>query len=192
MQLLLFSLLSLCLNLLTAEEEVPHLGQDYEGMMEALADIQENGDDMMAGIWWQKDILGKLESSLEEAERRMTAVERRNSVLEQSRASLQAEVEQLERKKSDLLSKLTQEEMEVARYENILKYFTKYFKPRTRVSLQPLDTELMAAKSELGSLTLDVTSKQKELQEIKSQLQRSDRLRNYKNVKYFLVALKLQ
>ena len=126
MQPLAPCLLSLCASLLTAQE-VPHLGQDYEGMMEALADIQENGDDMMAGIWWQKDILGKLESSLEEAERRMTAVERRNSVLEQSRASLQAEVEELERKKSDLLSKLSQEEMEVARYEVISKYFVKYF-----------------------------------------------------------------
>ena len=114
-------LLSLFLSLLSAsarneEEQVPHLGQDYEGMMEALADIQENGDDMMAGIWWQKDILGKLESSLEEAERRMTAVEMRNSVLEQSRSSLQAEVDQLERKKLELLRKLKQEEMEVARY----------------------------------------------------------------------------
>ena len=121
MQVQASSLLLLFASLLSAEE-VPHLGQDYEGMMEALVDIQENGDDMMAGIWWQKDILGKLESSLEDAERRMTAVEMRNSVLEQSRASLQAEVEQLERKKSDLLSKLTQEELEVARY--IVKYFT--------------------------------------------------------------------
>ena len=123
MQVQASSLLLLFASLLSAEE-VPHLGQDYEGMMEALVDIQENGDDMMAGIWWQKDILGKLESSLEDAERRMTAVEMRNSVLEQSRASLQAEVEQLERKKSDLLSKLTQEELEVARY--IVKYFTHF------------------------------------------------------------------
>ena len=27
------------------------LGEDYEGMMDALTDIQENGDNMMAGIW---------------------------------------------------------------------------------------------------------------------------------------------
>ena len=120
MQVLASCLLSLFVCQLSASsgkevvEEVPHLGQDYEGMMEALADIQENGDDMMAGIWWQKDILDKLESSLEEAERRMTAVETRNSLLEQSRSSLQAEVEQLERKKSELLGKLKQEEMEVA------------------------------------------------------------------------------
>ena len=122
MQVQVCCLLSLLASLLSSAEEVPHLGQDYEGMMEALVDIQENGDDMMAGIWWQKDILGKLESSLEDAERRMTAVEMRNSVLEQSRVSLQAEVEQLERKKSELLSKLTQEEIEVARYRNILPY----------------------------------------------------------------------
>ena len=117
MQVQVCCLVSLSVSLLSAQE-VPHLGQDYEGMMEALVDIQENGDDMMAGIWWQKDILGKLESSLEEAERRMTAVERRNTVLEQSRSSLQAEVETLERKKSELLGKLTQEEIEVARYRS--------------------------------------------------------------------------
>ena len=118
MQVQVSCLLSLVVNLLSAsveEVEVPQLGQDYEGMMEALVDIQENGDDMMAGIWWQKDILGKLESSLEEAERRMTAVELRNSVLEQSRSNLQAEVEELKRKKSELLGKLKQEEKEVSR-----------------------------------------------------------------------------
>ena len=27
------------------------VGEDYEGMMEAFTDIQENGDNMMAGIW---------------------------------------------------------------------------------------------------------------------------------------------
>ena len=41
--------------------------------------------------------------------------------------------------------------------------------------MQPLDSDLTAAKTELGSLTLDVTSKQKELQEIHSQLQRCGR-----------------
>ena len=175
MQVTASCLILLFVSLISAEE-IPHLGQDYEGMMEALVDIQENGDDMMAGIWWQKDILGKLESSLEEAERRMTAVEMRNSVLEQSRSSLQAEVEQLESKKAELLRKLTQEEIEVARllYKIFHKifYLTNNSHPRTRVSLEPLDSDLIAAKSELGSLTLDVTSKQKELQEIHSQLQR--------------------
>lgn len=173
MQVTASCLILFFVSLLSAEE-IPHLGQDYEGMMEALVDIQENGDDMMAGIWWQKDILGKLESSLEEAERRMTAVEMRNSVLEQSRSSLQAEVEQLESKKAELLRKLTQEEIEVARlfYKIFYKYSQNISHPRTRVSLEPLDSDLIAAKSELGSLTLDVTSKQKELQEIQSQLQR--------------------
>ena len=38
-------------DLLQVEVISPGVGEDYEGMMEALADIQENGDDMMAGIW---------------------------------------------------------------------------------------------------------------------------------------------
>ena len=38
--------LSVLVTVLTAD-----LGEDYEGMMDALTDIQENGDNMMAGIW---------------------------------------------------------------------------------------------------------------------------------------------
>ena len=30
---------------------VPQVGEDYDGMMDALVDIQEKGDNMMAGIW---------------------------------------------------------------------------------------------------------------------------------------------
>ena len=45
MQVQASSLMLLFASLLSAEE-VPHLGQDYEGMMEALVDIQENGDEV--------------------------------------------------------------------------------------------------------------------------------------------------
>ena len=58
--------------------------------------------------------------------------------------------------------------------QGIFQFMSKYFtnnSPRTRVSLQPLDSDLTAAKTELGSLTLDVTSKQKELQERTQDLQ---------------------
>ena len=45
----------------------------------------------------------------------MSAVESKNSVLETVRDSLKAEVDQLEGKKSELLSKMTEEEVEVAK-----------------------------------------------------------------------------
>ena len=32
-------------------EETPVVSEDYENIMDALVDIQENGDNMMAGIW---------------------------------------------------------------------------------------------------------------------------------------------
>lgn len=64
---------------------------------------------------WQTEILGKLEASLEEAESRMAAVEERNNVLESVRSNLEAEVNQLERKKTDLLNKMSAERIEVAK-----------------------------------------------------------------------------
>merc|ERR1711981_947028 len=100
MQATVCCLLSLSISCLLSadllDQFTPGVGQDYDGMMEALSDIQEKGDDMMAGIWWQKDILGKLESSLEEAESRMTAVEARNNALETVRDKLETEVDLLE------------------------------------------------------------------------------------------------
>ena len=56
MQAAVFSLLSLLASvqsgdLLEQLQLPPGVGQDYDGMMEALSDIQEKGDDMMAGIW---------------------------------------------------------------------------------------------------------------------------------------------
>ena len=67
-------------------------------------------------LWrWQTEILGKLEASLEEAESRMAAVEERNNVLETVRSNLEAEVKLLERKKTDLLNKMSAERIEVAK-----------------------------------------------------------------------------
>ena len=60
--------------------------------------------------------------------RRSIWLEERNVLLEKSRSSLQAEVEQLERKKAELVGKMTQEENEVARYRIIFVDFSlKYF-----------------------------------------------------------------
>ena len=32
-------------------QETPVVSEDYDNIMDALVDIQENGDNMMAGIW---------------------------------------------------------------------------------------------------------------------------------------------
>ena len=32
-------------------EETPEVTEDYDNIMDALVDIQEKGDNMMAGIW---------------------------------------------------------------------------------------------------------------------------------------------
>ena len=34
--------------------DVPQVAEDYDGMMDALVDIQEKGDNMMAGIWYDR------------------------------------------------------------------------------------------------------------------------------------------
>ena len=48
----------------------------------------------------------------------------------------------------------------------------KYF-PRTRIELQPLETSLANARTELGRLSLDVTNKQRQLEEVQAKLDRS-------------------
>ena len=94
---------------------VPVVSNDYDGMMDALVDIKEEGDNMMAGIWWQKEILDKLEVSLVEAEQKMEAAERRNEALGDARTSLEAEVAELEARKQLLVSRMTEEEQHIVR-----------------------------------------------------------------------------
>ena len=94
---------------------VPVVSNDYDGMMDALVDIKEEGDNMMAGIWWQKEILDKLEVSLVEAEQKMEAAERRNEALGDARTSLEAEVAELEARKQQLVSRMTEEEQHIVR-----------------------------------------------------------------------------
>ena len=48
-----------------------------------------------------------------------------------------------------------------------------FYNLRTRVELQPLETSLADARSELGKLALEVSSKQKQLEDVQSKLTRS-------------------
>ena len=84
-------------------------------MMEALTNIQEKGDNMMAGIWWQKDILDKLETSLEEAETKMVAAEERNEALDNIKEDLEREVVNLEKRREELMLKMSDEEQHMQR-----------------------------------------------------------------------------
>ena len=96
-------------------ETVAVVDNDYDGMMDALTNIQEKGDNMMAGIWWQKDILDKLETSLEEAELKMLEAEERNDALDNIKDDLESEVLQLETRRDELILKMTEEEQHMAR-----------------------------------------------------------------------------
>ena len=89
--------------------------EDYDGMMEALTNIQEKGDNMMAGIWWQKDILDKLETSLEEAENKMVAAEERNEALDNIKEDLETEVSNLEKRREELIVRMSEEEQHMQR-----------------------------------------------------------------------------
>merc|ERR1712154_89963 len=139
---------------------VPQVGEDYDGMMDALVDIQEKGDNMMAGIWWQKEILEKLEGSLAEAEVRMEAAEKRNEALDLAKLSLEAEVAELEAKREQVISRMSSEEQQVV---------------RTSSELGPLEKRLLSKKNELKSLTLDLTAKQRQLESFKEELTSSSK-----------------
>ena len=71
---------------------------------------------MMAGIWWQKDILDKLETSLEEAETKMVAAEERNEALDNIKEDLETEVSNLEKRREELIVKMSEEEQHMQRY----------------------------------------------------------------------------
>ena len=97
------------------EENIPEVSEDYDGMMDALVDIQEKGDNMMAGIWWQKEILTKLENSLQEAEVKMEAAEERNEELDEAKYQLETEVLELETKREELMSRMSLDEQHIVR-----------------------------------------------------------------------------
>ena len=99
-----------------SNEDVMVNEEDYDDMMEALTNIQEKGDNMMAGIWWQKDILDKLETSLEEAETKMVAAEERNEALDNIKEDLETEVSNLEKRREELIVKMSEEEQHMQRY----------------------------------------------------------------------------
>ena len=118
---------------------VPVVSNDYDGMMDALVDIKEEGDNMMAGIWWQKEILDKLEVSLVEAEQKMEAAERRNEALGDARTSLEAEVAELEARKQQLVSRMTEEEQHIVRLvTRPVNEFSEIFGGGTSFSLKAL------------------------------------------------------
>jgi len=140
------------------EENIPEVSEDYDGMMDALVDIQEKGDNMMAGIWWQKEILTKLENSLQEAEVKMEAAEERNEELDEAKYQLETEVLELETKREELMSRMSLDEQHIV---------------RTEAQLHPLEEELKKKKTELGKLTLDLTSKKRQLETFQDELSSS-------------------
>merc|ERR1711879_1019624 len=114
----------------------------------------------MAGIWWQKEILEKLEASLSEAEVRMEAAEERNEALGLAKLSLEAEVADLDARREGIISRMSTEEQQVV---------------RTSAELGPLEKRLLDKKNELKSLTLDLTAKQKQLETFKDELTSSSK-----------------
>ena len=84
-------------------------------MMGALADIQNKGDSMLAGIRWQKEMLDKLEKNLENTEKKMKEAEMKTQQLEEQKVDIESEVWELQVKKKDLLLEMKTEEEEIVR-----------------------------------------------------------------------------
>ena len=83
--------------------------------MGALADIQERGDAMVASINKQREVLDSLERSTEEAQLRRRRLEAASVKLEEDKLSLEEEIQELEERKSGLVSSMKTDEQKLSR-----------------------------------------------------------------------------
>ena len=91
------------------------IGLTLTGMMGALADIQERGDAMVASINKQREVLDSLERSTEEAQLRRRRLEAASVKLEEDKLSLEEEIQELEKRKSGLVSSMKTDEQKLSR-----------------------------------------------------------------------------
>merc|ERR1711892_1575721 len=102
------------------DENISPVEDEYDGMMGALADIQNKGDSMLAGIRWQKEMLDKLEKNLENTEKKMKEAEMKTQQLEEEKVDIESEVWELQVKKKDLLLEMKTEQEEIVRVKSDL------------------------------------------------------------------------
>jgi peptidoglycan hydrolase CwlO-like protein len=81
------------------------------GMMGALAEIQRKGDNMLAGIRRQREVLDMLERKAEQAERRREQAEVLARQMENEKQNLEDKVLELKAEKDTLMGEMKEDEM---------------------------------------------------------------------------------
>jgi hypothetical protein len=84
-------------------------------MMGALAEIQRKGDNMLAGIRRQREVLDMLEMKAEQAERRREQAEVQARQMEEEKQNLEVEVVELKGIKDTLMVEMQEDEVEMTR-----------------------------------------------------------------------------
>jgi hypothetical protein len=84
-------------------------------MMGALAEIQRKGDNMLAGIKRQREVLDMLESKAEQAERRREQAEVFARQMEAEKQNLEVDVVELKGIKDTLMVEMKEDELEMTR-----------------------------------------------------------------------------
>ena len=85
------------------------------GMMGALSEIQRKGDNMLAGIRRQREVLDRLERKAEHAERRRQQAEVLARQMETEKQKLEAEVFELKFEKETMMVEMQEDEVEMTR-----------------------------------------------------------------------------
>ena len=84
-------------------------------MMGALAEIQRKGDNMLAGIRRQREVLDMLERKAEQADRRREQAEVLARQMEDEKQNLEVEVVELKGIKDTLMVEMQEDEVEITR-----------------------------------------------------------------------------
>jgi hypothetical protein len=84
-------------------------------MMGTLAEIQRKGDNMLAGIRRQREVLDLLERKAEKAERRRELAEVLARQMEEEKQNLEVEVVELKSIKNTLMVEMQEDDVEMTR-----------------------------------------------------------------------------
>merc|ERR1711892_161889 len=138
----------------------PQKGNEFDstltGMMGALAEIQRKGDNMLAGIRRQREVLDHLERKAERAERRREQAEVLARQMETEKQNLETEVFELKFEKDTMMVEMQEDEVEMT---------------RVRSGLAPLLSQVSERKSELVRFESSIKTKKSELQNFQTQIE---------------------
>ena len=141
-------------------------------MMGALAEIQRKGDNMLAGIRRQREVLDMLERKAEQTERRREQAEVLARQMDGEKQNLEFDVLEMKGIKDTLMVEMQEDEVEMTRLVFSVKTVQySLCVCRVRSGLAPLLSQVSERKSELTKFDKSIQNKKSELQNYQKQIE---------------------